>query len=751
MPPAAPLNDLGITDADERAALIAQGYSTDEADEFMADPYAGPVMPGPAVGYRSENVQDLAPTDTPESLRAAGYEIDPTTNNWFRVIGSEQMPAAPGAADQRSGGHRLALEQEQANRALLGDMGETSFTDQLTAPINDELEWLAGYAGQAVGNAGRLLTGQDIEVGAIDRARALRDISLQQQEAYQTEKPVEALAGGLLGGFAFAPARAAAVPGLIGRLGQAGGVSAAYGAADGEGVGGRIGSALATGALGVATAGLLEGAAPLSRSVMRGVQRRRIPAADRAARDERRVSGAVSRTLERDAMEPQALLDSMQNGPSVQMPFQAGGENLVGLTETMANAPGNARRQIVSAIQGQQNGSNNRVAANLSDEFGAQGNGFQAIRQRVAARGEEANAGMAAIAGTTVPLDDRSVQAFRAGLSSRAVRDAAEEAVADMSPEGAAAANRLFGLGDQVLDNPGAAQITVREAQDISYALKEAASVAYRAGRNTRGEALQNLSTAIRQNARDTVPPYDAWLRSFGDASEAIDSQRAGMSIFNTANEKNALSAAELADRWTNWSANARESYRLGVGEAVLNRVRGNGGVAAMRRLLRDDELAGRVRVAFDTEDAFIRFMQSADDEVRMQGLNNQVLAGSPTVRRAAGQADLQQQGLGPMDAVEFLTDIGSPVAMGRKALGLLAKNLPRADRSILGNERLNGLLGEALTDPAAMTRLLNLIQTDQALNARVTAQLRSMGLLSSPAAANEGQQQIRGLLTASP
>ena len=461
----------------------------------------------------------------------------------------------------------------------------------------------------------------------------------------------------------------------------------------------------------------------------------------RPTRPETRVAGALRRALERDGMTPQQVLDNMAAAPDGQLPFQAGGENLLGLAETMANVPGAARRSIVAAAREQAESESNRVSGLLADRFGAQGNGWQALRERITTRGAEADAGMAAIADQAVPLDDASVLALRSKLSSPAVRSAAEEAIAELTPEGSAAANRLFGLGDTLLDGPAAASITVREAQDISYALNEAASRAFRGGFNSRGEALSTLSRTIRQNARTQVDGYDQWLKAFGDSSEVIDGQRVGQNIFARANERNAMSAAQLSERWAKWSAPARDAYRLGVGEAVLDRVRGQGGVTAMRKLLKDRELAARVRVAFDSEDAFVAFMKDAEDQVTLANSRGQVLAGSPSARRLAGQADLQQQGMDIAEGLEALSEIGSPVAMGRRAIKAVAQSLPKRDRSIIGDDELNGLLGSALSDPEAMTRLLNLMNADDALRERVRARSRQAGLLSIAASRATGAQ----------
>jgi hypothetical protein len=316
---------------------------------------------------------------------------------------------------------------------------------------------------------------------------------------------------------------------------------------------------------------------------------------------------------------------------------------------------------------------------------------------------------MAQIGDRAVELDDRAILALRQGLASRAVKDEAVNAAADMSPDASAAANRLFGLSDDVLDNPAAASLTIREAQDISYALKEAASRAYRGGFNTRGEALKNLSNAIRGAARQD-PDYAKWLKDYGDTSEVIDSLRRGRNIFAGATEKNAMSAAELRDMWSDMSAPARDNFRVGVGEALLDRARSQGGVGAMRRLLRDREIADRVRIAFDSDDAFESFIRSASDEVGMQDVANQVLGGSATARRVAASADLNaQEGAPLLDAAgALLGDVSSGASLLRRVGREALSRIPRKDRSILGNEETNALLARALRDPDFVRQLLS-------------------------------------------
>lgn len=752
-----------LTVEEMAAANMASGYDPAKAWELAQEDFAnqseGP-DPGmapaqPAYGVLSS--EDISPQERARLLASGEYQVDPNDpTKIFRMVDMPAPPPPPAPAAAPTG-LDLALEQERGELERRAAMGvrrydQPDFLDQFTAPINDEMGWLVGLGSQAAGNLGRRLTGQEIEVSALDRARAKRQLVNEGQQQFEQDRPAQAIAGGVLGGFAFAPARGAQVPGLLGRLGQAGGVSGAYGAAEGDGYLGRAGNAALSAGLGVATAGVLEGGGALLGRAMRGSE-------PRVSGPDRRVTGALGRGLQRDQMTPQQLLDNMANAPSGQLPFQSGGENLLGLAETMANAPGAARREIVRAVGEQADDASNRISARLADAFGAQGNGFQSLRQRVTARGEAANTGMGEIADAVVSLDDAAVQALRSQLARPAVNNAAEEAIAELTPEGQAAANRLFGLGDRLADMPAGANITVREAQDISYALKEAAGRAYRGGFNTRGEALQNLSSAIRNNARTPerggVQAYDDWLKSFGDASEAIDGQRVGLNVFAQGNEKNAMSASELADRWTKWPEQARENFRLGVGEAILSRVRSGGGVAAMRQLLRDEEIAARVRVAFDDDDAFRAFMQTADDEVRLANTGSQAIQGSATARRAAGRADLEQQGFDPVamaaNGIETVADFTNPVGAARQGARLAARSLPLRDRSIVGDDELNALIGAAMTDEAAMTRLLNLMQTQEGMQKRVAEQSRRMGLLATPGAVAGGQERTRGLLTTSP
>lgn len=745
--PVQTIGDSGLTRDEIYAAQRAQGYGDGDIAaniEEMFGPQGGAATEQPAYGVLSS--EDISPQEAERLIASGEYQRDPATGNVFRYVAPPAAaPDAPAAPEAQTG-YDLARAQETAKSEALGEFGEASFTDQFTAPINDELGWAAGYGGQAIDNLIRRLTGREMEVSALDRARAIRDVTLDNQNEFESEKPVQALAGGMLGGFAFAPARGAAIPGLLGRLGQSFGVGSAYGAAEGDGVAGRIGSGALSGVVSMGTAGALEGVVPLARGLMGLKARAGTPSASLPTNPERRVGRAITRALENDRTAPADVIANMAQG---RRPFAAGGENLLGLAETAAQVPGQARTALVQTAKEIQDGATNRVSDQLSDQFGADGNFYVTLRDRVRQQRETARQGMAEIGDTPLSLSPDAQTAIRSPRAQAAIADAAENRLSSMDPEVRAQGERLRALtGDGPVNVGG---MTIRDAQEVSFALNEAASGAFASGDGARGAALRDLGKAIRQNARDQSTEYGTWLARYGDDAEANDALRVGKNLFARPTERNAMSVPELRERWADWSDLAKENFRLGVGEAVLDRVRAGGGVPALRRVLKDQDVSERIGLAFGEEDGFARFMQFATDETTLQGQLNQILGNSATARRQAGRADLERQGFDPLDFVEAAADFTNPVGAGRQALRLAAKNLPRRDRSILGDEELNGLLGSALTNEAAMTRLLNLMQTQEGLQARVADQARRFGLISVPGAAAGGQERARGLLTTSP
>ncbi len=269
-PPATPapvLNELGITDAQERDALIYQGYTPEEADRLMQENYVA--RSGPVVGYGVAREEELSPQDTPESLRAQGYEIDPVTNQWVRTVGRQQAPGAPAPLLPKLS----ELAARQAAEASLSQGEGTGLSDRVRAVssglsfgLSDELERALVEAQTRGENLNRRILGQEIPFTASQYGSAYEDLARGRANEFAQERPLQNFALQMAGG-AFAPGMSAAgnyvTQGATGgiRAGRAAGVGAGIGGATGFGTAeGGLADRLESGAIG-AGVGALTGAA----------------------------------------------------------------------------------------------------------------------------------------------------------------------------------------------------------------------------------------------------------------------------------------------------------------------------------------------------------------------------------------------------------------------------------------------------------------------------------------------------------
>lgn len=219
------------------------------------------------------------------------------------------------------------------------------------------------------------------------------------------------------------------------------------------------------------------------------------------------------------------------------------------------------------------------------------------------------------------------------------------------------------------------------------------------------GQPMAAAESRVRSDLgramRKASDPYDRYMELWGDESGHIEALELGADVLKTN-----MRAELLAPRVKKMNDVERANFRKGVGEAILYQVRTTGDVHTMRRLLRNEEIADRVKLAFRDEGEFDAFMQAASKRVAQQDRNNRVLGGSQTSFRDASRADLEAQPAGAADIAETMIEATDPRSLAKKAL----KAIPRKDRSILGDPDLNARLGRAMSNPDEMQRLLNLL-----------------------------------------
>lgn len=236
----------------------------------MADPWDNvPVVRSRQQGTRYETISSSYTNETPEQLRAQGYEQD-ETGTWFRVVGTRQEPAvevAPWDDVPVATESQLRAEEIAARRAQTdANSGPGSALYQgLLLGFSDELAGGIAGLGQMASNAIRTATGRPIEVESADLRDALTRQIRQEQDRFAMERPVSnaalQFAGGALtgGGAVGSGIRGAAATGTL--------YGAGYGAGTGEGgfaerLPGAATGAVVGGALGGAVQGGMTLAAP---------------------------------------------------------------------------------------------------------------------------------------------------------------------------------------------------------------------------------------------------------------------------------------------------------------------------------------------------------------------------------------------------------------------------------------------------------------------------------------------------------
>lgn len=646
--------------------------------------------------------------------------------------------------------------QAPRGRALEGNMTPLlqgamfNYADELTSRI-PQLE-------TAVGNVGRRIMGQPIPYTAqqsYDASKqAFREAEAKSRAQYPgaglaTEvagavmSPGSKAAGGFVVGAKTLPqmmARSAAIGGIYGGLSGSG--SANEGDRVSGGVGGSVTGGLTGAFIPPAFLGLQKLIAPainkvadLSRPAVTNLAERYAPSmTPRLAprpqpipRPELRVARALDRGVRRDAAS-----GVPQRAGSI--PFQSGGDNIAAIAEVLAQSPGPAQGIIRKTASDSLAATRGKLKQSIATGMGGRGDYFESLDNLFAARREAAKDGMASFGDQLVRLDENSVLAMRSDLSRTAIKDAAGNALASPDPQVREAGAALNRLHDQLLDKPSAITIRVRDAQDISRALLEGSKAAYSSGDGARGGALKTLGKAVRTNAstpeQGGYADYGAWLKQYGDDSDNIEALEMGRSVLS-----NKLDNAPEKLRRTldDMGGPAKEYFRKGVGEALLEQVRRKG-VGAMRAMMKDEDYAAKVRLAYPTDEGFNAFMKIADDAIQNEARSSQVLFNSRTDARGAARADLNDEGLDPIDMMETLT---SPAGLVRGGTKAALKAIPRRDRSLIGNPETNAIAGRAVTSQDEMTRLLNLLELDRARSLRSAAPSAYIAAPASQTAAN--------------
>jgi hypothetical protein len=400
------------------------------------------------------------------------------------------------------------------------------------------------------------------------------------------------------------------------------------------------------------------------------------------------VATDLGRAIRRDETTPDALLAAARDlervRPGTATLADAGGENVRGLVERIAQTPGAGRTQIVPALTGRQQQQMGRISTDLRELTGTTRTATQAITETMEARARDAR-----------PLYQ---EAFN--FNARAV----PEIVQAWTQETSTGFGRSFMLRPEFrrtlqteygIQNPADAPLMVQ----IDVWKKVADDFI----RDNIGSNKARVAQAMRDRVLSVVdqanPRYAEARNAWAGPSRYLDAIEEGRGILNTK-----ISADELAAGLANMSEAEREGFRLGAVSAITAKMGADPArMADYTKYLRSPEVREKIAALMPTPEARQQWAERLNFEVRSSELTGRSLGNSATARRLAERED----------ADNIAGDLVMDAFMGTPPVGLVRRLIgavPRRVRDTL-RARSDEDLADILTDPAAMNRLPSVLR----------------------------------------
>jgi hypothetical protein len=522
------------------------------------------------------------------------------------------------------------------------------------------------------------------------------------------------IAGGvastLLGGPALLAAKGvragvAALPNLV----KFGGLGAIEGGLSGSG-NATEGNRLSGAATGAAIGAPVGAAAPY---VVRGIGNT-VNAVRGAVSPEANVAADLGRAISRDADEPAALLARTQamqaDRGGVATLADAGGENVKGLVERVAQTPGAGRTQVVPALTQRQQGQAHRIGHDLKSLTGTSKSAVETINETMADRAAKAKPLYDEAMGVDIAQNQQVVDAIMGETSTgwgRAILNSTN-------------VKRTLQTEYGVTDTPGPQHL-----MPIIDAWKKAADdmveSATRSGDKNKARVISQMRDRVLSVVDEANPAYAKARDAWAGPSKYMDAVERGRGIL-----KPSESAEEFAARFKALPDAEKEAERIGAVSSIIGRMGGDSAkLGDMTKYLRSPEVRAKIAAIMPDDDAAAAWQRRLDFEVGSSELTGRALGNSATARRLAERQDAENlMGDLVMDALQ-----GSPQSFVRKVLGAGPKWLRDTMRS-----RADALLADVLTNPTKAGQLPRILQRAQSLSAPVSDQANSAAVAGGAA-----------------
>ncbi|WP_426115915.1 hypothetical protein [Pseudomonas sp. DSP3-2-2] len=653
-----------IVPAAARPKATAGIWNEDGAD---ADHAVHQPQPGIASSTPVQNAWEAAPIITPAAQMGGGASSPAGAQDrpWYeKAFSDTEQDVGAGTAALRSAGDGITFGLQDEILAGLDAAAQPLFSIPENGSSADS--WRERYDENVANQRAQLKTGQE-------------------------QHPYASVAGSIAGGVvpALATGGASMAGQTVGRaFTQGAGIGAVYGGLYGAGsaegdLGQRVPGALQGAALGAVVGGALP-------AVIGGVR----GAANAITSPEMRAQAQLNKALDRDNLTPEQFrqqydeLATQQPGSAI--PADAGGENVRGLVERLANSPGQARTTVTDTLTNRQAAQGERLTNTVKSLSGVSRSADAAIDQTMAQRSAEAAPLYAAAHAEEVPWSPQLQGLMGRPAMQTAYRDAQRRA----ANQGRTFDGQFMEVGADGVVTPR----SVPKTKDLDV-IKQ----------NLDGQIESLLGSGARSEARDIIgirnelvgimdasaPTYAKARAVFAGHSQYMEGIERGADIL-----ERKVTPERWASEFARLNPSEQEAVRIGAVSSIISKI-GNDAAAMpdVTKYLRSPN--GRAKVAAMLPDDASRAIweNSLKHEISVSKLSGRALGNSATARRQA-EMDEANGVIGDLVAAGFA---GANPATG--IMHTLLRSLPRAVGSKI-NERSNRILAKALTSADGLSAL---------------------------------------------
>jgi hypothetical protein len=408
------------------------------------------------------------------------------------------------------------------------------------------------------------------------------------------------------------------------------------------------------------------------------------------------------------------------NRPGVVTLADAGGENVRGLVERVAQTPGAGRTQVIPAITSRQQGQAIRLSHDLRSLTGTTRTAHQAITEVTSERAAAARPlyQQAYDEGDRALWSPALERLTGAPSVQRAMRGAVQswkdQAIADgygaMRP-GALVENGMI----RFQGNAGVPAFPNLQFWDYTKRiLDDQVRTAIRAGQNQKAQALTRITQFLREELDDLAPDtYRAARDAWAGPTRYLDAIEEGRNILRTN-----ISGEELTAALPQMTTAEREGFRLGALAAIIGRMGNDSAkLGDMTKYLRSPEVRSKIAAIMPNEEAAREWSRRLDFEVSSSELTARSLGNSATYRRLAERQDAENLANDLiMDAIK-----GAP----KSFIKTLMSAGPKWIRDTL-RSRADAMLADVLTNPARIDDLPNVLRRTGNITVRPTVSDRT-------------------------